>query len=252
MDSLDVFDPLRSCWTDQCLLLLVLLLLHSLCQCDLPHWLLFRLQRLLRPLGLALWMKKASVLSPLLKSTTQHAAQCLRSANARPEKPPVTSAHLAQRALIDLPINQGQLQKGVRAQPGNYALLRLDFITDHYVQTQIGKVFFISLSKSFFLPGIRVNYVWVINIIFLLFLSQRCTHYRKLRAGKAAQTLCSSLRVQPLFRNQYYIYFVVYVYAVCSYNSNLVSYLCPPTLPMFGAFRTALPPRTFLFGLKHS
>lgn len=55
---------------DLCLLLL-LVLLHSLCQCDLPHWLLFRLRGLLRPLGLALWVKKASILSPLLKSTTQ-------------------------------------------------------------------------------------------------------------------------------------------------------------------------------------
>lgn len=56
---------------DLCLLLLLLVLLHSLCQCDLPHWLLFRLRGLLRPLGLALWVKKASILSPLLKSTTQ-------------------------------------------------------------------------------------------------------------------------------------------------------------------------------------
>lgn len=112
---------------DLCLLLLlVLLLLHSLCQCDLPHWLLFRLQRLLRPLGLALWVKKASILSPLLKSTTQHAAQCLRSANTCPEKPPVTSSSVrAQQTLIDLPIktNQRLLQKCVRAQPGNYALV---------------------------------------------------------------------------------------------------------------------------------
>lgn len=55
---------------DLCLLLL-LVLLHSLCQCDLPHWRLFRLRGLLRPLGLALGVKKASILSPLLKSTTQ-------------------------------------------------------------------------------------------------------------------------------------------------------------------------------------
>lgn len=52
-------------------LCLLLVLLHSLCQCDLPHWLLFRLRGLLRPLGLALWVKKASILSPLLRSTTQ-------------------------------------------------------------------------------------------------------------------------------------------------------------------------------------
>lgn len=55
---------------DLCLLLL-LVLLHSLCQCDLPCWLLFRLRGLLRSLELALWVKKASILSPLLKSTTQ-------------------------------------------------------------------------------------------------------------------------------------------------------------------------------------
>jgi len=74
---------------DLCLLLLlVLLLLHSLCQCDLPHWLLFRLRGLVRPLGLALWVKKASILSPLLKSTTQQAAQCPGTANPRPAQPP--------------------------------------------------------------------------------------------------------------------------------------------------------------------
>lgn len=74
------------------LLLLVLLLLHSLCQCDLPHWLLFRLRGLLRPLGLALWVKKAIILSPLLRSTTQQAAQCPGTANPPPEQPPATSS----------------------------------------------------------------------------------------------------------------------------------------------------------------
>lgn len=50
---------------DLCLLLL-LVLLHSLCQCDLAHWRLFRLRGLLRPLGLALGVKKASILCPLI------------------------------------------------------------------------------------------------------------------------------------------------------------------------------------------
>lgn len=79
---------------DLCLLLLLVLLLrlHSLCQCDLPHWLLFRLRGLLRPLGLALWVKKASILSPLLKSTTQEAAQRPGTANPRPQQPPATSS----------------------------------------------------------------------------------------------------------------------------------------------------------------
>lgn len=91
---------------DLCLLLLlvVLLLLHSFCQCDLPHWLLFRLRGLLRPLGLALWVKKASIISPLLKSTQQQAAQCPGTANPRPEQPTAPSSLLsAERTPSGLP-----------------------------------------------------------------------------------------------------------------------------------------------------
>lgn len=110
---------------DLCLLLLlVLLLLHSLCQCDLPHWLLFRLRGLLRPLGLALWVKKASILSPLLKSTTQQAAQCPGTANPHPEQPPATSSWLsAQGAPMGLPAtaNQWPWQASAWAKTGNCA-----------------------------------------------------------------------------------------------------------------------------------
>lgn len=108
---------------DLCLLL-VLLLLHSLCQCDLPHWLLFWLQGLLRPLGLALWVKKASILSPLLKSTTQQAAQCPGTASPRPEQPPATSSSLsAHRTPSGLPAkaNRRLWQACARAQLGNCA-----------------------------------------------------------------------------------------------------------------------------------
>lgn len=110
---------------DLCLLLLlVLLLLHSLCQCDLPHWLLFWLRGLLRPLGLALWVKKASILSPLLKSTTQQAAQCPDTANPRPSS--LLHIQLPRRAenthrVLPAKANQWPWQACARAQPGNRA-----------------------------------------------------------------------------------------------------------------------------------
>lgn len=94
-------------------LLLVLLLLHSLCQCDLPYWLLFRLRGLLRPLGLALWVKKASILSPLLKSTTQQAAQCPGTANPHPDQPPATSRERPAVCLLKQTSGRGRHGQGL-------------------------------------------------------------------------------------------------------------------------------------------
>lgn len=144
---------------DLCLLLLVLLLLHSLCQCDLPHWLLFRLRGLLRPLGLALWVKKAIILSPLLRSTTQQAAQCPGTANPPPEQPPATSSSPSPQRTC--PLKQTGLSLAAYNK-SEYSLLHFDFIR----MTVFNNVFsdtkqqgvFTSLSRSFFFPGLHVNY----------------------------------------------------------------------------------------------
>lgn len=184
---------------DLCLLLLlVLLLLHSLCQCDLPHWLLFRLRGLLRPLGLALWVKKASILSPLLKSTTQQAAQCPGTAIPRPELPPVASSSLSAHATPSaVPAKANRrprarglsleivLQANVKPPYLKYSLLRSDFI----IITMFNNAFsctkrqrgFTSLSKSFFLPGLHVNYDvrFLFCLFFIFFFFERHTHCRR-------------------------------------------------------------------------
>lgn len=181
---------------DLCLLLLLvlLLLLHSLCQCDLPHWLLFRLRGLLRPLGLALWVKKASILSPLLKSTTQQAAQCPGTAIPRPELPPAASSSLSAHAAPSaVPAKANRrprarglsleivLQANVKPPYLKYSLLCSDFIiitmfnnAFSYTKRQRG---FTSLFKSFFLPGLHVNYgVRFLFCLFNLFFFLRDIH----------------------------------------------------------------------------
>lgn len=153
---------------DLCLLLL-LVLLHSLCQCDLPHWLLFRLRGLLRSLELALWVKKASILSPLLKSTTQQrlSVQALHTLSLS-RLLPHSSPFRASRALL-LKQTGGccrrvqRLSLEIALQPKiNTSYLKNSLLCSGFIIiTMVNHVFsytkqqdvFTSLSKSFFLPG---------------------------------------------------------------------------------------------------
>lgn len=154
------------------LLLLVLLLLHSLCQCDLPHWLLFRLRGLLRPLGLALWVKKAIILSPLLRSTTQQAAQCPGTANPPPEQPPATSSSPGPQRTCPLKQTGLSLAAYNKSTVSEYSLLHFDFtrmtMLNNVISDTKQQGVFTCLSRSFFFPALYVNYGGVTRDIYVV------------------------------------------------------------------------------------
>lgn len=155
---------------DLCLLLLLVLLLHSLCQCDLPHWLLFRLRGWLRSLELALWVKKASILSPLLKSTTQQrlSVQALHSLALSTLLPRSSSfTECPELCLLKQTGGCGRrvqrLSLEIALQPKiNPCYLKNSLLCSGFIViTLVNQVFsytkqqdvFTSVSKSFFLPG---------------------------------------------------------------------------------------------------